>query len=122
MTSTDTDDRQERILSAVRKGEKITLDAIKTAVDAASRVTGKIPGVKLPFEAKLPFAGTLAKLEGKFPRPEALVSGTYDFAEKLLAEQRKFAGEVLKTTAALRPAAKDEAAKDEAAKDTPAGQ
>lgn len=130
MTSTVTGERQERILSAVRKGQEIALDTIKTATHAASRVTSKIPEVKLPFKAKLPFAGTfpkleamlpklegeLARFEGKFPKPESVVSGTYDFAEKLLAQQRRFAEDVLKATAALRPAAK-EAAEDAAAED-----
>jgi hypothetical protein len=32
-----------------------------------------------------------------------VVSGAYDFAGRLLAEQRKFAEEVVKATAKLRP-------------------
>jgi hypothetical protein len=138
MTSTATDDRQERILSAVRKGQELTLDAIKVTVDVASRVTSRLPevklpsGVKRPFEGKVPFEDTLQKLrvpfesnlqklEDRLPKPESLVSGAYDFAEKLLADQRKFASEVLKTTAALRSSVKDSAVKDSAAGEGAAG-
>jgi hypothetical protein len=109
MTGTVTEELQEQVLTAVRKGQDKTLGAIKTVVDAASRVTHKIPAVSLPFETRLPFDGKLP-FEGKLPKPERIVSGAYDFAEKLLADQRKFADDVLKATAALRPAAKPDAA------------
>ena len=39
----------------------------------------------------------------KLPKPEELVSSAYDFAEQLLASQRKFAEEVLKATGSLMP-------------------
>jgi hypothetical protein len=37
------------------------------------------------------------------PKPEELVANAYDFAEQLLASQRRFAEEVVKATSALRP-------------------
>jgi hypothetical protein len=40
----------------------------------------------------LPYADQL-------PKPEALVNGTYDFAEQLLSAQRKFANDVLQVAA-----------------------
>jgi len=43
----------------------------------------------------------------KLPKPEDVVASAYDFAEQLLASQRKFAEEVLKATAALLPGAED---------------
>ena len=39
----------------------------------------------------------------KLPKPEEVVASAYDFAEQLLASQRKFAEEVLKATSALMP-------------------
>jgi hypothetical protein len=39
------------------------------------------------------------------PKPETVVSSTFDFIDRLLAEQRKFAGELVKAAATLRPAA-----------------
>ena len=42
-------------------------------------------------------------LADKLPKPEEVVASAYDFAEQLLASQRKFAEEVLKATSALTP-------------------
>jgi hypothetical protein len=44
----------------------------------------------------LSFAGVL-------PKPEDVVTTAYDFAEKLLAGQRRFAGDLLHATAPLLP-------------------
>jgi hypothetical protein len=90
-TSTSTQkDLQDQILSMVRKGQEIALDAIKTMVDTVQTITPKIPAVDLPFAEKL-------------PKPHDVVAGSYDFAEKLLTSQRKFADEVVKATASLMP-------------------
>ena len=90
-TSTSTQkELQDQILSMVRKGQEIALDAIKTMVDTVQTITPKIPAVDLPFAEKL-------------PKPHDVVAGGYDFAEKLLTSQRKFADEVVKATAPLMP-------------------
>ena len=90
-TSTSTQkDLQDQILSMVRKSQEIALDAIKTMVDSVQTITPKIPAVDLPFAEKL-------------PKPHDVVAGSYDFAEKLLTSQRKFADEVVKATASLMP-------------------
>ena len=81
---------QEQILSMVRKGQEIALDAIKTMVDTVQTITPKIPAVDLPFAERL-------------PKPHDVVAGSYDFAEKLLTSQRKFADEVVKATSPLMP-------------------
>jgi hypothetical protein len=47
-------------------------------------------------------------LADKLPKPEEFVANAYDFAEKLLAGQRKFAEDVMK---ALTPPAGDKASK-----------
>ena len=90
-TSTTTPkELQDQILSMVRKGQEIALDAIKTMVDSVQTITPKIPAVDLPFAEKL-------------PKPHDVVASGYDFAEKLLSSQRKFADEVVKATAPLMP-------------------
>jgi hypothetical protein len=40
-------------------------------------------------------------LADKLPKPEEVVANAYDFAEKLLASQRKFAEDVVKAMGAL---------------------
>lgn len=91
-------DPREQILSAVRKGHSATLDAFKVVVDRAAPVTSKIPApsVQVP-EKKLPYTD-------KLPSRESVVTGTREFAGQLLAEQRKFHGELRKTAAGLHPA------------------
>jgi len=90
-TSTSTQkELQDQILSMVRKGQEIALDAIKTMVDTVQTITPKIPAVDLPLAEKL-------------PKPHDVVAGGYDFAEKLLSSQRKFADEVVKAAAPLLP-------------------
>jgi hypothetical protein len=90
MASTITQELQDQVLSTVRKGQEIALDAIKTMVDTVQSVTPKIPAVSLPFADRL-------------PKPEAIVASSYDFAEHFLTDQRKFADEVVKAAAPLLP-------------------
>src|ERR1700744_4086077 len=121
MTATATEHMQEQVLGAVRKSQEMTLDAIKKVVETMSAAQAKLPVA--PFDGKfhaLPFAGKLPGLSS-LPEPEAVVSSAFDFLGRLLADQRKFADEVFKAPAPLRPAA-DPAADTPAdtAADTPA--
>jgi hypothetical protein len=81
---------QDQFLSIVTKGQEIALDAIKTLVDTIQSVTPRIPSVDIPFADQL-------------PSPQEVVASGYEFAEKLLAGQRKFANEVVRTTSQLLP-------------------
>ena len=90
MASNPTQQMQEEFLSATRKSQEIVLQAIKTWVDSTQALTSKVPSVQVPFADQL-------------PKPEDLVSGTYDFAEQVLANQRDFAEKILKATAPLLP-------------------
>jgi len=90
MASNPAQQMQEEFLSATRKSQEIVLQAIQTWVESAQALTPKVPSVKLPFADQL-------------PKPEDVVSGTYDFAEQVLANQRKFAEDILKATAPLLP-------------------
>jgi len=90
MASTVTQELQDQFLSTVRRSQEVALEAIKTMVDTIQNITPKVPAVDLPFADKL-------------PKPQDVVANGYDFAEKLLTNQRKFADDVVKATAALLP-------------------
>ena len=90
MPSTTQQELQDQFLSMVRKGQEIALDVIKSMVDTIQTITPNIPSFDVPFADRL-------------PKPEELVANTYDFAAQVLASQRKFAEEIVKTTAPLLP-------------------
>ena len=94
MASTPTQDLQNEVLNTVRKSQEGVIDAIKTWVEAVQSITPKVPAVDMPFADKL-------------PKPAEVVASAYDFAEQLLASQRKFAEEVLRATSALTPGTED---------------
>jgi hypothetical protein len=110
MTATVTEDVREQVLGVVRKSQELTLDAIKQVVETVNTAADKLPAV--PFADRLP---SLHQLPGVLPAPETVVSGAFDFLERLLAEQRRFAGELVKATSGLRQAVKTEPAADECA-------
>ena len=91
MASTSTQQElQDQFLSIVRKSQEMALDAIRAMVDTVQTITPRIPSVDVPFADKL-------------PKPQDVVASGYDFAEKLLSTQRKFADEVVKAAAPLLP-------------------
>jgi len=90
MASYSTQDLQEEFLKVIRASQETVVDAVKTVVDTVKTVTPKVPSVQIPLAQKL-------------PTPEAVVTGAYDFAEKLLSSQRQFAEELVKATAPLMP-------------------
>jgi hypothetical protein len=73
---------QAEILKTVRRSQEAVIEAIKTWTDTVRTIAPPLPELNLPLRDKL-------------PKPEELVGNAYDFAEKLLAGQRKFAEEVL---------------------------
>ncbi len=107
MTATVTGDVQEQVLGIVRKSQELTLDAIRQVVETVNAAAEKLPPMpfadKLPSPTRLPGASAL-------PAPATVVSATFDFLDRLLAEQRKFAGELIESTAPLRTTAKAAAA------------
>ena len=90
MTATQTvgQELQGEILKTVRKSQDAVVDTIQMWADAVQSIKPQLPEVGIPFADKL-------------PKPSELVSGAYDFAEQLLAMQRKFAEDVLHATAPL---------------------
>jgi hypothetical protein len=78
---------QGQVLDAIRKSQETVVEAIKTWADTVQAITPSLPSVPA-----VPFAD-------KLPKPGELVASAYDFAEQLLASQRKFAEEVIEATA-----------------------
>ena len=89
-TTTTQQELQDQFLSIVTKSQEMALDAIKSMVDTVQTITPKIPAVDVPFTDRL-------------PKPQDVVASGYDFAQKLLSSQRKFADEVVKAAAPLLP-------------------
>ena len=92
MASNPTQAVQNEVLNTVSKSQEAVVDAIKTWVETVQSIAPKIPSVQVPGADKL-------------PKPQEVVANVYDFAEQLLATQRKFAEEVVKATASLTPGA-----------------
>jgi hypothetical protein len=83
-----TKELQEDFLNAIRTSQGMTLQAVRTCVALVQPVTPKA------------FFGPLLPL-GELPKAEEIHAGFYDFAEKLLDNQRHFAKEWLAATAPL---------------------
>ncbi len=91
MATTTGQELGDEFLSAIRKGQEIALDALKPLVEAVQFVIPTMPTVHVPLADRLPTA-------------HEVVTRGYDFAEHLLANQRRFADEVIKTAAPMVPA------------------
>jgi hypothetical protein len=88
MPSHSPQDVQEELLNVIRTSQETVVEAVKTWVDTVKAVTPKVPSVPLTE---------------KLPKPQDVVASAYDFAEKLLSSQRRFAEELVQATAPLRP-------------------
>jgi hypothetical protein len=84
MAATIMEKRQEEFLSTLRKGQDITLDALKTLVETIQYVTPTMPAIHVPTAREV-------------------VAVSNEFAEHLLANQREFADEVITTLSPLMP-------------------
>jgi hypothetical protein len=90
MAATATQEPQESFLSAIRKSQEITLHAIKAWVETIEFFTPKVSYAHLP-------------LADRVPNAHDVVASSFDFAERVLASQRKFADDALKLTGPLLP-------------------
>ena len=98
MTRTSTQDLQEEFLTSLRKGQKTIIGALRIWVDTVTTVTPRL----LPLTDKLPkLPNVTVPFAGKLPTPEETVDSAYGLAEQLLANQRKFADDVLALTVPL---------------------
>jgi hypothetical protein len=90
MTGTVREELQDEFLSTLRKGQGIAVDAVKTLVEAIEFVMPAMPEYRVPLAHRL-------------PTPHDVVAHSNEFAEKLLANQRQFADEVLDAATPLLP-------------------
>jgi len=90
MATTIRQELEEEFLSTIRKGQEIALEALKPLVESVQYVIPTMPTVYVPFADRLPTA-------------HEFVADGYEFAERLLANQRQFADEVITATSPLRP-------------------
>jgi len=95
MTRTSTQDLQEEFLATLRKGQKTIIGALRIWVDTVTTVTPRLS----PLTDKLP--NLTVPFAGKLPTPEEAVDSAYGLAEQLLANQRKFADDLLALTIPL---------------------
>jgi len=79
---------QSEVLNTIRKSQAAVVDALEAWTATVQSIKPRLPEVNVPFADKL-------------PKPKDLVANAYDFAEQLLAAQRKFAEDLLKATAPL---------------------
>ena len=105
MASNITQDVQEQFLSTVRKGQEMTIDALKTWVETVQSLTASLPSIP---SISLPLADRL-------PNPHEVVARGYDFAEQILTNQRKFTDEVLEVASPLLPGEESKSASKSAA-------
>jgi hypothetical protein len=88
MSTTIREDSRDEFLPTLRKGQDLALDALKTLVEAIQFVTPAIPAVHVRLARRLPPA-------------HQMVADANDFAERLLANQRQFADEVITVVSPL---------------------
>ena len=81
-------DLSNEVQNTIKKSQTAVVDAIETWATAVQSIKPDLPQVNVPFADKL-------------PTPQEVVAAAYDFAEQLLASQRKFAEDLLKATAPL---------------------
>jgi hypothetical protein len=84
-------------MNAITRSQAAVVDAIEKWAATVQSMKPELPEVNLPFADSLNI--------DRLPKPQDVVRNAYDFAEQLLANQRKFAEDVLKATAPLRDAA-----------------
>jgi hypothetical protein len=90
MATTIRQELEEEFLSTIRTGQEIALDALKPLVGVVHYIIPTMPVVRLP-------------LGGLVPTAHEAVADGYEFAERLLADQRHFADELITATSPLRP-------------------
>jgi hypothetical protein len=81
---------QEQFLEGIRQGQDAVVEAVRVWAEAAAKTTTLAPLPESPAD---------------LPRPADLVAGSFDFAEKLLAEQRTFAERLVAAAAPATPGA-----------------
>ena len=96
---------EERVLSGVKVSQALVIDSIKNTLALADRV--------VPAQV----SDRIEERVSVIPSASPMINGVFDFAGKLLAAQRDFAGEMIEI---FQPATAKKAAPKAAAKKAPA--
>jgi outer membrane biosynthesis protein TonB len=95
---------QEEFLAATRKSQEAMIAAIKTWFETVRTATPRLMSVYTPLTGRLPKLPLVSlPFADKLPTPEEAVDNAYHLAEQLLANQRRFAEDVLQAVAPLMP-------------------
>ena len=95
---------QEEFLAVIRKSQEAVIAAVTNLAETVRTASPKLASVYAPLTDNLPRLPSVSvPFADKIPRPEDAVASAYDFAEQLLASQRKFADDLLKAAAPLAP-------------------
>ena len=95
---------QDEVLAATRKSQEALVAAVKNWLETVRTATPKLMSVYAPLTDRLPKLSPVSlPFADKLPTPEEAVGSAYSMAGQLLANQRRFAEDLLKVTAPLRP-------------------
>jgi hypothetical protein len=89
-TTTDTTTPQDQFLESIRQGQDAVVEAVRVWTEAASKTASLAPLPEPPAD---------------LPNPADVVAGSFDLAERLLADQRKFAERLVAAAAPATPEA-----------------
>jgi hypothetical protein len=88
---------QEEFLAVIRKSQEAVIAAVRNLAETVRTASPKLASVYAPLTDNLPKLPSVGVPFGdKLPGPEDAVASAYDFGERLLAGQRKFAEDLLK--------------------------
>ena len=81
---------EEEFLAVIHKSQEAVIAVVRHLAETVRTAGPKLPSVSVPFADKL-------------PGPEGAAASAHDFAERLLASQRKFTEDLLTAAAPLMP-------------------
>ena len=88
---------QEEFLAVIRKSQDAVIAVVRNLAETVGTASPKLASVYAPLTDALPKLPSLdVPFRDKLSGPEGAVAGIYEFAEQLLASQRKFAEDLLK--------------------------
>jgi len=88
---------QDEFLAVIRKSQEAVIAVVRNMAETVKTASPKLASVHAPLTDNLPkLPSVRVSLGDKLPGPEGAVASAYDFAEQLLAGQRKFAEDLLK--------------------------
>ena len=88
---------QDEVLAATRKSREAMIAAVKNWLETVRTATPKAASVYASLTDHLPKLSSVSlPFADKLPTPQDAVANVYNMAEQLLADQRKFAEDMVK--------------------------